>query len=100
MRPGSESRIFVTALTGANNNNVIALTGANKKTERVAMAMLGPFLWDESGTSIAEYGLVAALISLLVLAALSQIGMATVDIFAMLDGEREGVAATLAEGME
>ncbi len=52
--------------------------------------MLKTFLKDESGATMIEYGLIAALVSVAAIAALGLLGSALVDIFTNVKNELTG----------
>ena len=60
------------------------------------MTNLRSFLKDESGATAIEYGLIAALVSVAAIAALTNLGNALVEIFGVVD-KSLGNAATSAQ---
>ena len=60
------------------------------------MTNLRSFLKDESGATAIEYGLIAALVSVAAIAALTNLGNALVEIFGVVD-QSLGNAATSAQ---
>ncbi len=52
--------------------------------------MLKAFLKDESGATMIEYGLIAALVSVAAIAALGMLGSSLVDIFTSVKDELTG----------
>ena len=52
--------------------------------------MLKAFLQDESGATMIEYGLIAALVSVAAIAALGLLGSSLVDIFTNVKNELTG----------
>ena len=56
--------------------------------------MIARFIRDEAGATAIEYGLIAALVAVAIIAALTALGSSLNGIFTTVSGELDGASAT------